>query len=197
MPATPYLSADDLRASVPDLSSDALYTDAQLEALVAEFESLVERYRGVAYTPREAEDTLIAEAIGVLFLRWPYVGTVTAVTVDGTVATEDDIAGLRVWPEGRVDQGWWAAGAQITITYTHGMEAPPPGVLRACRLFVRREAEAERHPNPGNAYATTNTELGIFTRESTANWAEGRPTGWLDVDRALNQLPDHRVPGIA
>jgi len=31
------------------------------------------------------------------------------------------------------------------------------------------------------------------TRYSTPDWEGGRPTGWLEVDRLLNTLPDYRV----
>ena len=33
---------------------------------------------------------------------------------------------------------------------------------------------------------------GTYTRFSTPDWNAGRPTGYLEVDRLLNSLPDYR-----
>lgn len=190
-----YLSASDLRSTV-DLSG-AL--DEALDGMVAEFESLAERYRGVAYTPRETTETVPVGPCRQVVLSWPLVRSVTAVTWrqnDTTTALDADglaalvVDGSEIGPiPGYADTA--------TVTYTHGYDSPPAGVLRACRLYVRHEWLAEQAPNTGNTYMSYNADVGVTERVSTADWSAGRPTGWLDVDRLLNALPDHRVPAFA
>jgi hypothetical protein len=38
---------------------------------------------------------------------------------------------------------------------------------------------------------------GMSTRYSTPDWGAGRATGYLEIDRLLNTLPDYRTPAIA
>lgn len=196
MPDDPYLTPAQIRDQVPDLADEDRFTDADLAGLVAEFEGTAERYRGCAFTTREVVGevhTLDLPGTS-LVLRHPLVQEVTALALDGTDLEGDQVLGSA---SGILTYASGFGVGSVTVSYSHGHETPPAGVLRACRLYVWREAMAEDNPNTGNSYVTSNPQLGIVERSSTADFAAGRPTGWLDVDRLLNGLPDHRTPGIA
>jgi hypothetical protein len=190
-----YLTADQLR-DARALESQERMPDDLLEAFVAEFEALAERYRGVAYEPREATVTLPGACGMSLALPNVLVTEVSAVSTDGTDFTQDDLDAMTVWSEmgilERVD-GW---PGPVVVTYTHGFASPPPAVLRACREFVRAKALQYTGNQPRNALSYTD-DNGFSYRESTADWNAGRPTGLMVVDDALNSLDDYRTPGIA
>lgn len=196
--AAPYLSVDALRQAMPDLRSETNFPDETLTGLIAGFARLAERARGCAFTVREATETVYVDrrATGVM-LKWPFVREVTTFTLDGDDLTAtkhlNADAGILLYPAG-------IGCGDLVVSYTHGItETPPLEVIRACRLYVWREAMADKNPNTGNAYSTTTQGQDgyAFTeRQSTPDWSANRFTGWLDVDKILNQLDDYRTPGI-
>lgn len=198
----PYLTAAAFRDQVKGefSAADSVVNDDRLTELIEEFEDVAERYRGVAFTPRSATVSMHPRCRRPWRLGHIEVTAITTVTIDGT-AVADPAAGELI----RHQLGWllvpsvsWPSPqTSLTIAYTHGLAQVPVAVLRACRLYVSREAWAEANPTDGNTYSTTNADLGITVRESTADWARGRPTGWLDVDRQLNKVPDRRPRGMA
>jgi hypothetical protein len=189
------MTADELR-NVRLLEDAERFHDDLLDDLVSEFESLAERYRGVAYEPRTATATIqVNRSTEVVQLPNVKVSAVSAASVDGTALTVDQLADLVTWEvEGRVE---WTTGwsGRVVVTYTHGFTEPPPAVLRACREFVRSKALQHTGNQPRNAISYTD-ESGFSYRESTADWNAGRPTGLMVVDDALNSLDDYRTPGI-
>jgi hypothetical protein len=194
--ADPYLTAEQVRDAYPQDLPESLYADQVLEDLVAEFEEWIERYRGVAFTPRVRTVTVTPRRRR-LQLRDLEVRSVSALSIDGVAVATPNAgtiihSGLGDLIELASD---WATG-ETTLTYSYGLDGPSPLVLSACKLWVRREAEARRNPDPGNAIVVNNTELGIVSRESTADWSKGRPSGWLDVDRLANLIPDRRPLGL-
>lgn len=189
-----YLTADELR-NVRLLEDAERFHDDLLDDLVSEFESLAERYRGVAYESREATATLPGARGVSLVLPHSKVTDVSAVSTDGTAFTSDDLDDMTVWEEQGILErvsGW---SGRVVVTYTHGFTEPPPAVLRACREFVRSKALQHTGNQPRNAISYTD-ESGFSYRESTADWNAGRPTGLMVVDDALNSLDDYRTPGI-
>jgi hypothetical protein len=82
----------------------------------------------------------------------------------------------------------------VSVTYSHGIDTPAVAV-RACAEYVRAVALAERSGTSRDVIAQSFD--GGFTRYSTPDWSRGRPTGFLEVDRLLDTLPDYRVPGVA
>ena len=68
-------------------------------------------------------------------------------------------------------------------------------MLDACTEYVLCVLRARASGVSRNTLSEA-TEAGT-TRYSTPDWSAGRPTGWLEVDRLLNSLPDYRTPGIA
>lgn len=76
------------------------------------------------------------------------------------------------------------ASATVTLTIEH------PIIVDACRQYVRSCALAGRSGVPRDVISQ-NVE-GTVNRFSTPDKNAGRPTGYLDVDRLLNSLPDFR-----
>lgn len=200
--AVPYLDPDEVRAAVDFLADSAKYSDVQIAAYVSEFEGIAEQYRGVAFTPRTALEkfTIYPGTTGVT-LSWPRVRGLTAVSVDGT---DVDPASYRLVPGGMVActfaftiSGQWPTGL-VTVSYVHGYDIPTPadplgaGVIAACVEYVKSVA-ASRPQRSGREVIATGAD-GNWTRFSAPDAARGRPTGWVEVDRLLNNLPDHRTP---
>ena len=177
----------------------------QIAELIAEFVELAERYRGVALQATNATETFSnatsynayvdqwplrtierPRLFTVQLGRWP-VRSVTSVTVDGDVVTPTRVTdtGLVYLPR---------MGLETVVVYVHGIDTPT-AAKRACAEYVRAVALAERSGTSRDVIAQSFD--GGMTRYSTPNWSAGRPTGFLEVDRLLESLPDYRVPGVA
>lgn len=183
------LTASDVRAQVGKPLEDAgRFTDELLDALIAEFTEVAEQYRGVAYEPTTiaGETHFVPRPVTRLTLRHALVRLVDTVIVNSTVTTAYDVdlrAGI-LWlpiPE----------ASTVAVTYSHGYDEPPSAVLRACREYVRSCALTDRSGVPRDVIAQSFGD-GSYTRFSTPDMRAGRPTGWLEVDRLLNMLPDYR-----
>jgi hypothetical protein len=192
------LAADEIRELVEALNDDAKFPDEVLDGLVAEFTDVARDYRGQAFeATSETETTVLAESTTWLRLRWPLVTavasvTVTAPAVGGTSTslsasdyTVDAETGHLYYPAG------FTAGSRVVVAYTHGEDGTTNAPLvRACRLYVRSCALSDRTTVGRDVIATTVD--GNIQRFSTPDANAGRPTGWLEVDRLLNSLPDRR-----
>lgn len=186
--SVPYLTPEQIRDLRIGEVSEA--TDDRLASLVASFESIAERYRGVAYTPRDATLTTSVGCGGVLFLPTMKVRSVTSLTVDGVATTGYTL-------DAETGTIYLGAGGEraVVVAWSHGFDEPPPLVIDACAEYV---VSAWRASNAGNSRNVIGqTSEGATIRYSTPNWSAGRPTGWLEVDRLLDSLDDYRLPGIA
>jgi hypothetical protein len=188
MTSTPYLTASEVRTRVPQLANTTNFTSDELNRLVAEFEDIAERYRGVAFTPRSISDTWTQPDWKVQLTHWP-VRSITSVVYDTTTSDLTKIMfdknTARVWGDD------WTRSKALTITYSHGLDAPSPQLLRATAEYVRACALADRSGNSRDVISQSFD--GGVTRFSTPSWEMGRPTGYLEVDRILNSLPDYRL----
>lgn len=197
--ATPYLTPALIRARVPALADTGKYPDVVLTDLVTEFEDLAEEYRGVAFTPRTAVETqTLNPYTTIIVLNYPRVRSVASLVVDGiTVGATSYKVTEAGWLESST--GLSIAGGYVTatavITYDHGFDAPRAGLVRACREYVRICAIADRSSVPREIIATSAD--GMSSRYSTPNKDQGRPTGYLEIDRLLNSMPDYRTPVVA
>jgi hypothetical protein len=194
-----YMTAADLRAAVTTLADTGKYPDAALDGYVAEFEEICEEYRGVAFTPRTAVEThtIAPYATGIVLDR-PLVRSITSLVVDGATVSASSYRATE-WGTLESSTGFLGGTAFMTlaavVTYQHGMDSPPQRCLRACREYVRIVAVADRSNVPRDIISTSAD--GMSTRYSTPDKAAGRPTGYIEVDRLLNSLPDYRTPAIA
>ena len=90
--------------------------------------------------------------------------------------------------EGRLHLYWHG---RATSAFRHGLTSQPAALLDACTEYVLSVARSRASGTSRNVLSEA-TEAGT-TRYSTPDRDAGRPTGWLEVDRLLNTLPDYRV----
>ena len=192
--ADPYYTVAELRTLVRPISDDGKYPDALISALIADYEELAERARGVAYRHREATTTLLAPACRTTL---PHVSVVSvdSVTVDGVEWTTEQVEEIKVVGALGVIEAHWTGGLVVDVAYTHGYETPGPSILRGCREFVRARAIESQGNAPRNAISWSD-DSGFSYRDGTADWNAGRYTGLRVVDDAINTATDHRVPGV-
>jgi hypothetical protein len=193
------MTAAELRAAVTTLADVGKYPDPALDDLVAEFEEVAEDFRGVAFTPRTAVETQnIDPYTTVITLNHPKVRSITSIVADGNTL---DAATYKRTERDTIESSTGFLGGtafvtmSVVITYDHGYDSPPKRLLRACREYVRICAVADRSNVPRDIISTSAD--GMSTRYSTPDIGAGRPTGYIEVDRLLNSLPDYRTPAIA
>lgn len=204
------MNPGDVRGRVPALADSSKFSDDQIEGLVAEFEEVAEEYCGVAFTPRTATETFSGRprwALPVrefspswcsptlmmpIELQWPLVRSITSVTSGGVLV---DVADYQTdLASGRIFYGQADPTLDLVIVYEHGMDAPPVVLLSACGEYVRSCALQRASTVPRDVIGQTFE--GSYTRYSTPDRSQGRPTGYLEVDRLLNSLPQYRVPQV-
>jgi len=191
-----YLTVAQVRSRVPGLANTGTYLDAELTNLVSEFTDIAERFRGVAFESRSVTSEQIVRPGRDVKLANSKVRAISAASIDAVSLTAGELAALVVDKSvGVVSNGTWYGGNILLVTYTHGFDAPPEPLLRACAEYCRSVAFSDRSGQGRDVIAQSMD--GSFTRYSTPDWNRGRPTGYLEVDRLLNSVADFRVPGVA
>lgn len=189
-----YLTPAAIRSRRPDLSNTTTYPDAELTRLVTQFEETAEAYLGRAYEVRTVtgEKHTASSATQVILRHRPIV-SVTALSAAGVDAT---VADLTVGYDTGIVAGSWSIGDLIEVSYTHGIADADSNetLLMACAEYVERVAKASRSGTSRDVIAQRFEDT--YTRYSTPDWSAGRPTGYLEVDRLLNTLPNERIPAI-
>jgi hypothetical protein len=116
----------------------------------------------------------------------------TATDPGGTV-TPFTTTGWQVTPSGGVYTNGTAltrsqyGATNLTFSYEHGYDRPPPQIARACKLWVRSQLLSDKTGFGRDVLSETDGQ-GFSIRYSTPDWDAGRPTGIFDVDRALNSV---------
>ena len=178
---------------VPALDNTDKYPTATLRMAREEFEEIAEQYLKVAFVPRAARETITGTGQCHLVLAHPMPRAIRSITVDGTTV---DVATVRVDDAGWITRGdAWPRGSVVEVVYEHGFTSPPGPIVRACVEFVRAGLLQSTSGVPRN---TIDVSIeGVSLRTSTADITQGRPTGWLTVDAALNQAPSFAAPAVA
>jgi hypothetical protein len=187
----PYVTAAELQAEVTALAG---VDDELLERYVAEFEGVAEDYLGVAFTPRTATDSFTA-TYGTYLRGFEHVPvrSVTSVTIDGETA---EVGTYELTGSGLLYRAAGVGGRTVLITYEHGLDDPIPATLRrACLQYVRSVALADR--NNVSREVISQSVDGMTLRYSTPDKKAGRPTGYIEVDRLLNNVPSWAGPKLA
>lgn len=167
-------------------------TLAQIVELREEFEDIAERYTGQAWVPRFARESHPSAA------GWVLLGRAFPRSILSAVDVDDIATATTTWvlsESGRVDEATFAV--PLTIRYLHGADRPPPSLVEACKDYVRSKALERFGGNRvGRDVLSSSDGQGGSIRYATPDWGAGRPTGYLDVDRALNAL-GRPLPGVA
>lgn len=195
--ALPY----ELRA-MPGLADTEKYPTADLIAARDEFESLADRYLGVAHVPRFAYETVpFREPMLVAHRPVRVVRTMTSTSPQflNMFGSSVGATGIITFPTvayGLTSTATVVAEWAVMVAYEHGYDSPPEPLRRACREYVRSSLLRAQSGMSRDVISQSMGD-GTMTRYSTPDWSARRPTGWLDVDRLLNSLPAERVPGVA
>jgi hypothetical protein len=130
-----FFTTAELRAMDAALTDPAKFPDAQLDAMRELVEQSLEDACDVAFEPRESVGAFSGDGSRMLALGVHRLRSVTAVVDDGQAL---DLAGVKgigrlVW---RYD-GWPWGVANLTVTYSHGYDAPPLRVKRAALILAK------------------------------------------------------------
>lgn len=183
----PYLTAPEVKARAPRLVE---FADADIDQAVTSFARIAESFRGVAYTPRtETEEYLLVGCRRTDLMLVHRRIRSASVDVDG-----QDPAGWVLMKHAGVlyRSAGWPTGVEITVTYEHGYDEPPPVLLDATVEYLSAVLTAKTSGTSRDVIAQSYD--GSWTRFSTPDWEAGRPTGWTEPDRLLRSLTDERVP---
>lgn len=190
----PVVTAAEIRERVSPTVLSA--TDEQLEANVTEFEEVAEDYLGQAFAVRTATHKVTLNG-GPVILPHSDAIAVSAITYEtGTAPAAnttiiDDGFSLILLPRGTR----WPSGTRATFTYTYGTSTVPAVIKQAAIGYAVNVAKTDLSGTSRDVL--TQAFDGATTRYSTPNRDEGRPTGWLDVDRRLNTIRGTRAPFVA
>lgn len=187
-----YASLASLRKVLDD---PAVFPASVIERVRSEFEDIAEEYTGCAYVPRAGVAKLVGDGTRTAVLPEMFIRSVDSVVLDGTTLDPSVYEWNDVGLVTLTNSSCFTAGKSLVVTYTFGQDRPPAGLVNACKEFIRAQLLRARTNLPRNMLSVS-TEAGV-ERVATANWDTGNPTGWLNVDAALNQLPDHRTPRVA
>lgn len=190
----PYLTAQQVRdrARSDDLSDADLFSDDTIEDLIAEFEEIAEDYCGQAFITRASTDEVHeVSCADLLVVNRPLIA-VSAITLEDDAFTSyaldnaDKTAGIIRFTS--------TVTGTIELTYTYGWATCPQRIQRACVQYVR--ATALRDDSTTGRDVISEAFDGASTRYNTPDWDKGRPTGYIDVDKALNSF-GRDIPGVA
>lgn len=179
-----YFTVEELRDAYPEIVNEAKFPDAKLDAARVFAEQWFEAAAHVAYVPRSTTETREGSGSRKLFLsRWEAVRSATAVSIDGTALTADEVAALVTRSYGVVERALlWPAGSTVVVTYQHGYDEP----VELARTAVMMLAVEHAKPSTIPARATSlSTDLGSY-RISQAD--KTGKTGIPDVDAIIGLL---------
>ena len=190
-----YLTAQQVRdrARSNDLSDTNQFSDAEIDRLIAEFEEIAEDYCEVSFISRTETRTVELSGASHVILQ-PKITAITTFTVEGTASTVYVLEDTSLLAAGILPFDTTITGT-LVVAYTYGYATTPAVVARACVQYVR--ACALRDDSGMGRDVIAQAFDGGTTRYSTPDKNAGRPTGYIEVDRLLNQAPSYRTPGVA
>lgn len=186
--------------NLPDMPTSKM-TPADVAAIRQEFEDIAERWTGQAWVPRYAREVhpyIVPPLAGLRTTNQILLENRLPRAIVGAVDDLDAVVITTGWllePSGLVTEV--NLTSDTTIRYLHGADAPPSSLVEACKDYVRSKALERFGGNRiGRDVLSVSDGSGASTRYSTPDWAAGRPTGLLDVDRVLLSL-GAPLPGVA
>jgi hypothetical protein len=170
------------------------YPTADVVEVRTQTEDEAEIITGQAFVPRFEREVLTGTGDRPLRLRWPRLRKVRALTVGGSAFTSTQLAGIGPDPLGLIRTlgtwPWWGVG-NVVVEYEHGMDRPPPDVVRAAKtrwrslMFERRT----RTPLPDRSEAFARTEAGLVKYGQEGADATGIPAVDAVYARWMNPRP--------
>lgn len=195
-----YFTLAELRA-LPNLSDTNKFTTSELADARRWFETVAERYCGVAFVPRFQRVTLDGTDLAYFQLPDIPVRKVRSVSVDDVALTSTELDALAVSAGGfgyidRTDGALVTKGyGNVSVAYEYGLDGPPDDLRHAGLVAARHKLLTDLQGTPARELSIAN-DLGGTTRFSTPS--EDRPTGLLEVDAVLASYRDrYWRPGIA
>lgn len=183
------VSAADAKARVESLTD---YTDAIVDAAIAEFTEIATKYRGCNWEPTEHVEQVQGTLGWTVALGWPLVSDVASVEADGVAL---DLTQLKINKRAGVLTGitWPSQVLDPVVTYTAGYDEFPPGLVRVAIEYARRTLKAE------SSGTSRDFRSQAFDGGTTNYVMPGprNPTGFLEVDRILNTFEDFRKIAFA
>jgi hypothetical protein len=169
------------------------FSDTYVNDCVAEFEALAEEYCDRAFTSRTVTEYVTERPLcSTVHLDHPEVTAVSAITSDGVSVSTTNVIINRA--RGILECVPWAGTVPLvaTVTYTYGPASVPKDIARACIVYVSRTLNGEASGTSSDVRWQGPDGAVSFVR---ADWANGRPTRWDDVNDILNRYrPTVRRP---
>lgn len=179
-----YFGLAEGRAVDPVLTSITKFPTAKLIDCRIEAEDECERITGQAWVPRFCRETLYADGSGVLQLRWPFVRSVRAVSVNGSAWSVPSFSDLGLI--------YWSAKAPlhrqpVIVEYEHGHDRPNADITRGAKLRFKSLALEGRSALPDTA------ERRVVVDQDGSSTVYGAPTaektGLPAVDAIYGRYP--------
>lgn len=174
------------------LTALAEWTDAQVSDEIDAWAELVLRYCGIAGTSTAFTYTVTPDrATTELVLPVQRVLTVSSVTTDGAaVASSAYVVRKR---EGIIYRaGGWSPMVAHVVVGTHGYSTTPVALSDGACEYALAVLRSRASGTPREI--TSQSVEGGWINFRTPDWNAGRPTGWVEGDRLLNQ---HRSEAMA
>ena len=185
-----YVTAATAKATNTDLS---VYSDADVNAAIAEFETLAETYCNQAFVTRTATEQIQERPLSShVKLNHRNLISMTSITVDGVTLDLTNVTKLKARGELLCVPFTNPFPLDVTVVYTHGQSSCPPEIVWAAIEYAARELGARRSGTSGDVKWTSTEGVSSFL---TVNWSTGTPTRWQSVNDRLNRYtpPTRRV----
>lgn len=182
-----YITATNAKSEQASLAD---FTDAQVNAAVAEFEAICERYTGRKWGTRSATYEVTERPLPpTVLLPDTDVSSVTA-TSDGTSVDMSNV--IVIETSGVLHRMPWIGTNPLAavISYTAGTSSVPTLLASAAAEYAARILNGRASGTSRDVRWQSPDGAVSFV---TPDWDRGRPTGWTEVDRALNS---YRSAGV-
>lgn len=184
-----YISGANAQARLTALAE---FSATDVEREIAIFKRIAEDFCGVAFesTANTSYTVTPPRTTYEIILPHQRVTAVTSVTVDGTALSST--AYTKFLRSGIIHYaGAFPALKDTVVVYTHGHTTTPEPIIEAACQYALASL---RSRNSGVSREMASQQVdGGWVQFRTPNWAEGRPTGWTEPDRLLNEFRHEKM----
>jgi hypothetical protein len=197
----PYFTTAELRA-LPDMDDAARFPDERLEAAHDWIVAVIERECETTFIAENVTETLNGSGGPAQFLSSAYVQSVTSGTVDGVSLTAPELAGILI-EHGVLyhsNGAHWSSTTRgnVVITYVAGYSTTPPADLKEAAMRGARNWLMTNDAWSGADSRATSITNDYGNIALSVASADGRPTGWPDVDATITAWARRvRIPKVS